>query len=176
MTNGPGPLGVSSSAEEWEQAGLSLFKQKRYAHAMQCFQKARMHHEAGVANAYLLREEAQTVPSGEDGNSVQYKQAFTTAAEAFIESALSAPTEKTTYYRIAAECFKECSKFPQAARYYIDAGEFDTGAELYCDNGMLSHAVKVVRQYEDKMKRGVVSRIEKENRIYYLNRDLKYVC
>jgi len=174
-TGGPS-LAVSSSREEWEDTARSFFKKKRYSHAVQCFEKASLFSEAAVAKAYLLREEAQAVPSGEYDNSVLRTQAFTAAAEAFIRSAVSATLEKATYYRIAAECYKDCDKSPQAARFYVEAGEFDVAAQLYRDTAMFSHAIRVIREYECKMQRDVVDRILFACRLYYFqNLELTYV-
>lgn len=144
--------------------------------AMECFQKASRHHEEVVAKAYLLREEAQAVRPDDENSAIEHRRAFTAAAKAFIESAASA-MEKATYYRIAAECFRECGNLFQAAQSYIDAGEFDSGAQLYRDDGKFSQAIQVVRKYRSKMHHDVVDRIELACRLHYFrNFDLTYVC
>jgi tetratricopeptide (TPR) repeat protein len=155
--------------------GRSLFKKKRYAHAIQCFEKASLQKEAAVAKAYLLREEAQAMPSCEHDN-VLRTRAFTKAAEAFIKSAASASVERTTYYRIAAECFRECAELIKAAQLYIDAEEFGIGAQLYLDSEMHSHAIRVIRKHERKMRRGIVDQILFRCRLYYFQKfELEYV-
>jgi tetratricopeptide (TPR) repeat protein len=173
-TNDPRSLVVLSSEREWEKTGRSLFKQKRYAHAVQCFQRASLDYEAKVATAYLRREEAQEVPHS---RVVQRNQAFTDAAKTFIESARSSTSEKATYYRIAAECFKECANLPKAAQYYVYAGEYGIGAQLYRDAGMFSDAILVVQNYKHKVPRDIADQIEFASRLYFfLNLELKYVC
>ena len=104
-------FGISSSPEEWEKFARSLFEKKRYAHAMECFQKASLHREAGVANAYYLRKKAGTTPSGQ-GSNLRRKRAFVIAADAFVDCAFSAAldSEKPFYYRSAAQCFEQCGK------------------------------------------------------------------
>jgi tetratricopeptide (TPR) repeat protein len=175
-TNGPRSLAVSSTGDEWAKTGRSLFRQGRYAHAEQCFKKANLHDEELVANAYRLREEAQDVPPDEDDSAVEHKRAFTAAAEAFIKSAASAILEKAIYYRIAAECFKECGNPPRAAQSYVDAGEFDIGAQLYRDAELFSQAIQVVREHRDKMQPDVVAGIEDDcRRHYFRNNELVYV-
>jgi hypothetical protein len=137
---------------------------------MQCFERASLQKEAAVANAYLLREDAQ----GEHG--VPRTQAFTDAAEAFIKSAASATLQQTTYYRIAAECFQECRKLPQAARSYIDAREFDHGAQIYLDAKMHSHAIRVIHEHKRNMRHDIVDQILFKCRLYYFQKlELMYV-
>jgi hypothetical protein len=173
-TSGPS-LGVRSSQEEWEKTARSLFKNKRYAHAKQCFERASLQKEAAVANAYLLREEAQAMPSDEHHDALRTR-AFTEVAEAFIKSATSASMERMTYYRIAAECFRECAKLPEAARYYIDAKEFDIGAQMYLDSEMHSHAIRIIRRHERKMRHSIVDQILFRCRLYYFQKfELEYV-
>jgi tetratricopeptide (TPR) repeat protein len=169
-------LAVQSSQEEWERTGRLLFNQKRYAHAMQCFKRASLQKEAAVANAYLLREDAQAMPSGEHGDEFPRTQAFTDAAEAFIKSAASATLQQITYYRIAAECFQECAKLSQAARSYIDAREFDHGAQIYLDAGMHSHAIRVIHEHKRDMRHDIVDQILFKCRLYYFQKlELMYV-
>jgi hypothetical protein len=115
------------------------------------------------------------MPSGEHHDALR-TQAFTKVAEAFITSAASAPVERTTYYRIAAECFRECAELPEAARLYIIAGEFDIGAQLYLDSEMHSHAIRVIREHEQKMRRSIVDQILFRCRLYYFQKsELEYV-
>jgi tetratricopeptide (TPR) repeat protein len=174
-TSGPPSLAIQSSQEEWEKTARSLFKKKRYAHAMQCFERASLQNEAAVSNAYLLREEARALPSGEHHDDLR-TQAFTRAAEAFIKSAPSASVERSTYYRIAAECFRECVRLPDAARSYVDAGEFDIGAQLYLDSEMHSHAIRIIHRHEREMRHSIVDQILFRCRLYYFQKsELEYV-
>src|ERR1700736_2747429 len=78
-------LAVSSTPEEWADFGKSLFLNKRYLQAMHCFERAGMHREVGVANAYSLREQARKISLVHRQDSA--KAAFLVAAEAFVECA-----------------------------------------------------------------------------------------
>src|ERR1700691_6117195 len=87
-------LAVSSTPEEWADFGKSLFQHQRYVQAMHCFERAGMHREVAVANAYRLRDQARIIPSAHD----QREDAYIVAAEAFIECAVTATKEKRAYY------------------------------------------------------------------------------
>lgn len=168
-------LGVSSTPEEWETSARYYFQKKRYAHAIQCFQRASLHREAEVANAYLLREQARATPSDPQDGSLTYRNAFTEAAEAFIKCAASATLEQQAYYRAAAECFEQNGSLPEAARAYVSAEEFDIAAQLYRDRGMFGHAAQVIRDYEGRMRGDVVDKIRLACRLYYFNKqDITY--
>jgi hypothetical protein len=134
---------------------------------MQCFRRASLHREAAVANAYLLREQARAVPFGQHNSSPLRSSAFATAAEAFVDCALSASVEKRLYHRTAAECFKECDEPAKAAQQYLDAEEFNSAAEVYCDSENFDEAVLVVKEHEQTMKGNVVAHIITECGCYY---------
>lgn len=165
-TTGWDSLAVSSSREEWEKTGRSLFKQKRYAHAAQCLQRASMTHEAAVASAYLLREQAHAVSD----SIVLRSEAFGDAAAAFNKCALLTTVESRAYYRIAAECFQECGKFSEAARLYIKMEDSDSAAQAYLKAEMFDQAIQVVRENQDKMQGNVVSGIVHASYLHYWRR------
>jgi tetratricopeptide (TPR) repeat protein len=165
-----GPLAVSSSHDEWEEAGRTLFLNKRYAHAVQCFQKARLTREEDIAKAYLLREQAHTAASSDQ------PEHFTDAATAFMKCASQTTAERRLYLRIAAECYEECGDVSEAANQYIQAEEFDRAALLCLNNGIWARAMQVVREKKDGMKEDVVNHIIHECRMHYLdNEELLYV-
>jgi hypothetical protein len=144
---------------------------------MECFQKASLHREAGVANAYYLRDQAQTTPSGQVNN-LRHKRAFLIAAEAFVDCASSAAldSEKPFYYRSAAQCFEHSGKYHEAGRYYIIAEEFDTAAQLFCDKGIFDQATQVLKEYADKINKKVDKGIRTACGLHYFSRqDISYV-
>ena len=167
-----GPLAVSSSHDEWEEAGRTLFMNKRYAHAVRCFQKARLTREEDIAKAYLLREQAHTAASSDQPEGIS----FTDAAKAFMKCTSQTTAERHVYLRIAAECYQECSKVSEAAELYIEVEEFDRAALLYLSKEMWVRAIQVVRENKDRMQETVISRIIHQCRMHYLaNQELSYV-
>src|ERR1700683_3352895 len=132
-------LAVSSTPEEWTDVGKSLFQHKRYIQAMHCFERAGMHREVAVANAYCLRDQARIIPSGHR----QSEAAFLKAAEAFIECAVAATKEKRAYYRAAGECFVKYGDNDRAAKAYLCAEEYTLSAQLYRKEGSFDDAVYV---------------------------------
>jgi tetratricopeptide (TPR) repeat protein len=152
-------LAVASLSDEWERSGRSLFSKKRYAHAMQCFQRASLRREAAVAEAYLLRDQARAVSLGQHNNGDMRSKAFIDAAEAFVRCALSASVEKRAYYRTAAVCFKESDKLSEATQNYLNAEDFDSAAKVFCDAQKFDDAVRVVRDHQDTMQSNVVLQV-----------------
>lgn len=152
-------LAVGSSLDEWESSGRSLFSKKRYAHAMQCFQRASLSREEAVAEAYLLRDQARAVPPGQHDNGNMRSKAFIDAAEAFVRCALSASVGKRAYYRTAAACFKESDKLSEATQNYLNAEDFDSAAKVFCDAQKFDDAVHVVKDHRDTMQSNVVLQI-----------------
>jgi hypothetical protein len=175
-TDDPGSLAVSSSVEEWEKTGRSLFKQKLYAHAVQCFQRASLHHEVIVAKAYLLRERAHAVLSGQPDDVTLRSKAFGDAAKEFIKCASPTTAESRAYHRIAAECFQEGNNILEAARLYVKAEDFDRAAQLYRDAGMFGEAMQIVRENRGKMQSKVVHSIVQDCRLnHFKKQEFPYV-
>jgi hypothetical protein len=178
-------LAVPSSPDEWEEAGRKLFQNKRYAHAVQSFQRASLTREAAIANAYLLREQAHAMPPAQPDSITLRSKSFVNAAKAFVECALPTTAESRTYYRIAAECYwegREVSKAAvekaaeKAAELYIKAEEIDCAACLYLDAGMHAQAIKITREKKRKMQVNVVNHIVHECRLHYYNKqEFSYV-
>lgn len=134
---------MSSTPEEWAKTARTLFDNRRYPQAMHCYERALLPRERAVAEAYCLRDQARgTEPRSDDTKRVS---AFTRAAEAFWSSADAAVKEKTTYFRIAGECYEECGNDVLAAYAYQNAAEYTRAAQLYRKVGMFDEAVAVVK-------------------------------
>lgn len=134
---------MSSTPEEWAKTARTLFDNRRYPQAMHCYERALLPRERAVAEAYCLRDQARgTEPCSDDTKRVS---AFTRAAEAFWSSADAAVKEKTTYFRIAGECYEECGNDVLAAYAYQNAAEYTRAAQLYRKVGMFDEAVAVVK-------------------------------
>lgn len=127
-----------------------------------------MYHKAAVANAYYLRGQAQTIPSGhcqyEDSSS---KAAFLVAAKAFVDCAVTAAKEKRTYYRIAGECFASHGDNEKAAQAYLNAEEYTRAAKLYRMDGRFEDAIHVIENHREKMEPDVVENILGVIRLVY---------
>jgi tetratricopeptide (TPR) repeat protein len=138
-------LAVSSTAEEWEKSGRTLFRSKRYFQAMHCFERAGMHRETAVANAYLKRENARLMPSGTKGQDAERIRAFAEAAKCFRECA-EAGGEKA-YYRLAGECYARAENDYQAGTAFRVAELYDLSARHYRKGEHFDEAVDVVQSH-----------------------------
>ncbi|KAI0762352.1 hypothetical protein C8Q74DRAFT_1336826 [Fomes fomentarius] len=154
-------LAMSSSPEEWAATARSLFNNRRYPQAMHCYERAGMTRERAVAQAYHLRERARSA-------SPSQREAYVTAAEAFLASARDAITEKNAYYRIAAECFAHCEDHARAAKAYFDASEYDLAAQYYRKAGNFDEAVEVIRSHKSDMSPSVVENITEVSKLFFL--------
>jgi len=163
-------LAVSSSPEEWENSGRTLFTNKRYLQAMHCFERAGMERETAVAHTYYLREQARaTVSTGSKQSIVQRHKAFLLAGEAFIQCASSAVNNKskTTYLRNAGACFEDAQEDLKAAEAYKQAREYTKSAKLYRKCARFDEAVAIVTQNTDDVDDEVVDNIIEVAKLFY---------
>ena len=163
-------LAVSSSPEEWEKSGKTLFQNKRYLQAMHCFERAGLNREAVVSNTYYLRERARSTPThGSKRSSSLREKAFAIAADAFLSCVVSAITvkEKKAYLRGAADCFENALDDFKAAHAYAQAEEFTTAAKLYRKCAKFDEAVKIVTNHRPFIELEVAENIIDVARLFY---------
>lgn len=163
-------LAVSSSPEEWEKSGRSLFQNKRYLQALHCFERAGLSREAAVSNTYYLRHQARLIPAVESRKSQQTRiAAFLAAAEAFLECATAAVNakEKRVYYRNAGDCFECAEDNYRAARAYIEAREFTIAAKLFRVCAKFDEAVDIVKRFRQEIDNDVAQNIFNVARLFY---------
>ncbi|TBU23105.1 hypothetical protein BD311DRAFT_674657 [Dichomitus squalens] len=160
-------LAMSSTAEDWAKTALSLFNNRRYMQAMHCYERAGLSRERAVANAYYLRELARTRPISR-GDTSSRVSAFLAAAHAFVASAQKAVTEKSAYYRIAAQCYVDAGSDYEAAWAYAQATEYTLAAQYYRKAGKFEEAVEIIKTHKDRMQPEVVESIVDVSRLYFL--------
>jgi hypothetical protein len=113
-------LAVSSTPEEWESFGHSLFSHKRYSQAMHCFERAGLRRELKVCEAYQLREIARSGAGVASLN--DQKRRFIVAADAFTDCGAAATgTQMLQYYRNSADCYVQGGNDLKAAEAYLMA-------------------------------------------------------
>jgi len=163
-------LAVSSSPEEWEKSGKTLFQNKRYLQAMHCFERAGLNREVAVSHTYYLREQARlTSNDGSKQRSLLREKAFATAANAFLSCAMSATTmkEKKAYLRNAADCFENALDDFKAAQAYAEAEEFTVAAKLYRKCAKFDEAVAIVTDHRQFVEQEVAENIIDVARLFY---------
>ena len=158
---------MSSTPEDWAKTALSLFNNRRYMQAMHCYERAGLSRERAVANAYYLREGARTKPIDRRGSSSS-TSAFLAAANAFVDSAKRAITEKNAYYRIAAQCYVDAGLDSEAAWAYVQAMEYTLAAQHYRKAGEFEKAVELIKSHGPKMQAEVVESIVDVSKLYFL--------
>ena len=172
-------LAVSSSPEEWEKSGRTLFSNKRYLQAMHCFERAGLNREVAVSHTYYLRELARSTPiTGSRSGVLSRQNAFLAAAEAFIECSGSAKSakEKTAYLRSAGDCFEHGRDDYRAAQSYAQAGEYNTAVKLYRKCARFDEAVAIVTRNRQEIEKEVAENLIGVARLFYFKGgELEYV-
>ena len=172
-------LAVSSSPQEWEKSGRTLFQNKRYLQAMHCFERAGLNREVSVSRTYYLREQARATPTTGSRQALELRQnAFSIAAKAFLQCAVAATSarEKKVYFRNAGDCFEHADNDCQAAQAYVEAQEFGLAVKLYRKCGMFDEAVDVVTAHREYIEADVAENLLDVARLFYFNRnELEYI-
>ena len=161
-------LAISSSPEEWAAKGKELFERKCYLQAKHCYERALMPREMMISDAYLLREQARKLTSG---NSRRLKDechaAFLIAAHKFLSCAAEAGRSRIIYFRRASECFQAAQDDEQAAEAYLKAGDYDIAAKLFRKLGQFDAAIDVIDVNGEQMSKDVVETIKDVARLHY---------
>lgn len=163
-------LAVSSSPEEWEKSGRSLFQNKRYLQAMHCFERAGLHREVRVAHTYYLREQARSAPATGSRHIQQARvDAYLAVGEAFLECAQVAVNskEKQVYNRNAGDCFEIGGDDYRAACAYVEAREVTTAAKLFRKCAKFDEAVDVVQKFRHEVQEDVARNVIDIARLFY---------
>lgn len=172
-------LAVSSSPEEWEKSGRTLFSNKRYLQAMHCFERAGLNREVAVSNTYYLREQARSMPITNSKSGMLHRQsAFLAAAQAFVDCSGSAKSakEKKAYLRSAGECFEQARDDYRAAQSYSQAEEYNTAVRLYRKCAKFDEAVAIVTHNRQEVDEEVAENIIGVARLFYFKGgELEYV-
>ena len=163
-------LAMSSSKEEWAEAGHSLFAKGRYEEAMLDFQRAGLRQEKQVAFAFLLRQRAEALPADRGANLIARNVAYIKAADAFIDAVPHARTieEKQSYRRNAGGAFERGGEYAKAAEAYLGAEQYDLAAQLFRRAGMFDEALGVVKNHEREMSDDVARGVRDVSKIHYL--------
>ncbi|KAL1662505.1 hypothetical protein GGF50DRAFT_58831, partial [Schizophyllum commune] len=166
-------LAVSSTRKEWEEEGIELFKSEHYDEARFCYERAGMLVEMAIAHAYYLHVCAALKPSDGSRSAIpERRKAFLDAATAFIGCAETAgasglPERQKAYYRVAANAYLDANDAANAARIFVEAGEFVKGAEIYRGLGNFDETLKIVQAHGSHMDITSKSRLLHVCRLYY---------
>ncbi|KAJ7451061.1 hypothetical protein FB451DRAFT_1284562 [Mycena latifolia] len=159
---------TSSTAAEWREQGRKLFESKRFSQAKLCYERAYMPHEADIARAYHLREEARGMPSNLRRDAAARKAAFLNAATAFVQCARDDRAHAAeAYFRRAGECFEQAGDITQAIDAYSEARYFNRVAELYRTLGKFDEAVALIRNHREEINPETAEKIIGVARLFY---------
>ncbi|KAJ6573822.1 hypothetical protein DFH09DRAFT_1361892 [Mycena vulgaris] len=162
---------ISSTRAEWRDQGMKLFESKRFSQAKLCYERAYMHHEAGIARAYHLREKASGMPNNLRRDVMARKAAFLNVGSAFVECAGNdAGDAAKAYFRTAGECFEQAGDVIRAIDAYSEAKIFSRVAELHRTLGKFDEAVAIIRKYPQEIPPDIAERIMGVSRLFYFKK------
>ncbi|EUC53945.1 P-loop nucleoside triphosphate hydrolase, putative, partial [Rhizoctonia solani AG-3 Rhs1AP] len=145
-------LSVSSSEADWAKSGRLLFNKGLYPQAMFCFEKAGLLVERDIAGAYQARKDARLLLV-KSGDRQTRCGAFKKAANDFLGCAfLSKGKQQISCYLRAAECYIQAEEWKSAAESYLSAEQFDLSARNFRRAGCFDEAVRIVKNYRDRLK------------------------
>ncbi|KAG1851820.1 hypothetical protein C8R48DRAFT_361252 [Suillus tomentosus] len=163
-------LAVSSTPEEWASFGHSLFSHKRYSQAIHCFERANLHREAKVCEAYQLREVARSSVGA--ASLSDQKRAFNVAADAFTDCAATATgNQKLQYYRNSADCYVRAGDDLKAAKAYLNAQEFEQAAKRYRKAGRFDKTLHVLNDHGTDIPGETKTELQTVCRLFYCSRN-----
>jgi tetratricopeptide (TPR) repeat protein len=163
-------LAVSSTPEEWASFGRSLFSHKRYSQAIHCFERANLHREVKVCEAYRLREVARS--SVGVALLSNQKRAFNVAADAFTDCGEAATgNQKLQYYRNSADCYVRAGDDFKAAEAYLNAQEFEQAAKRYRKAGRFDKTLHVLDDHNVNIPEETKEDLWTVCRLYYCSRN-----
>lgn len=127
-------IAKQSTPQEWATMASSFFEKGKYELAMHAYERASLRREHAVTRAYHLKEQAMICPLTIDRHGITRTEAFTAAAEAFMEIAHAAAAfkERVTYFTNAAHCFASTGDDTNTARAYYGAAQYTYAAQHYC--------------------------------------------
>ncbi|KAF7340238.1 UvrD-like helicase ATP-binding domain-containing protein [Mycena venus] len=162
---------ISSTLEEWREQGRKLFDNKKFSQARLCYTRADMPHEAAVAQAYHLRDEASEMSRNSRREIVARKAALSGAAAAFMDCAKNDRGDAArAYFRTAGECFESAEDLVQAIAAYSSARHFGKVAELYRRLGKFDDAVATVQTYRQHIDPDIIEKVIGVARFFYFNK------
>lgn len=142
-----------------------MFADKRYLQAVVAFQRAGRSRETAICRAFLLRENAQTVPND---HVKERADAFSEAGEAFSACAdASLPQqrrEKLAYYTNAAECFAQGNRLKEAGDCFVHAEEHSKAARAYSEGARLDEMAEVL---EGPIEPNLLAQLKKGAQMHY---------
>ncbi|KAF9014907.1 hypothetical protein BDQ17DRAFT_1418043 [Cyathus striatus] len=163
-------LAASSTPEEWEKMGRTLFQNKRYLQAMHCFDRAGIPRKSFVAHTYYLREQARMMPDGGSRQDrITHQQAYIKAADAFLKCASEGGNKKETiaYFRASGNCFERAQNDRRAAQAYYNAEDYSEAVQLYRKCGLFDEAVDIVMNHRGQVKLDVANGVIDVARLFY---------
>lgn len=165
-------IAKQSTPQEWATMASSFFEKGKYELAMHAYERASLRREHAVARAYYLKEQAMICPLTIDRHGITRTEAFTAAAETFMEIAHAAAAfkERVTYFTNAAHCFASTGDDTNTARAYYGAAQYTYAAQHYRKAGLFIDALDVVKSHRELIDPNVAESIQNVCRIIYLRK------
>ncbi|KAH9022664.1 hypothetical protein EDB84DRAFT_1441149 [Lactarius hengduanensis] len=167
---------ISTTPEEWSEAGKRLLHHEEFEEAAMAFLNAGDDYMHSVAKACHLREVARDTP---ESAPKRRREAFVDAARAFercaaIKAAMVKSGEERSRYVAAARCYAEIKYHQEVVRVLKRAGMYTEAASYCFDNNLLKDAVSLIKT--SRVDQETTNRIKEAAGISYLRaKNLEYV-
>lgn len=137
---------------------------------MHCFERAGLHREVEVCEAYQLREVARSGVGVASLNN--QKGAFVVAADAFTGcGAVATGKQRLQYYRNSAECYIKGGEDLKAADAYLKAQEFELAAKRYRKAGRFDKTLHVLDDHGTSIPGATAEELWTVCRLFYCSRN-----
>ncbi|KAH9017014.1 hypothetical protein EDB85DRAFT_2295003 [Lactarius pseudohatsudake] len=155
---------ISTTPEEWSEAGKRLIHHEEFEEAAMAFLNAGDDYMHSVAMACHLREVARDTP---DSTPKPRREAFVDAARAFERCAAMVKSgEDRSRYVAAARCYAEIKYHQEVVRVLKRAGMYTEAASYCFDNNLLKDAVSLIKT--SRVDQETTNRIKEAAVISYL--------
>lgn len=153
----------ASATSEWARKAKEFLADHRYGLAAQAFHMARLFHDADIAKALHLREQAELVPVG------SRPEALRKATEAFKKAAHESCSddERFQLFCDAAGCLLEIPDIQTAASTYVEAHAYTRAVQLFRSIAKFNSALRVVHQHHGEIESATAENVTYAARLYY---------
>lgn len=145
-----------------------MFTNKRYAQALVAFQRAGRAREVAICHAFLLRENARSLP---DDQVRERADAFTGAGEAFAtcadESLSHQRRERLAYYINAADCFVQGRRLKEAGSCFVRGEQYSKAARIYREGGYFDDMAEVLEEHGSQIEANLLAQLTKVAQMNY---------
>jgi tetratricopeptide (TPR) repeat protein len=154
------------------ERGTSFMNNKKYQHAKFCYEKANAQEYIDIANAYLLRENAENLErSSKPMERERSKAAFKLAGDAFVHL-----PHHPTWAKLGGFCYARGNEHRKAGHAFLSADAYPEAAQQFWQVGDFDELHKILVQHRAELKPEEGRRMTERLKLHFLKAEnYKYV-